>query len=160
MTLVIIDQTDMIDDNNWQTDLQLMLPGMLSQVRCWPPLSTKITIIKNSVWLLPAIDASRSVNTSVVAASVFNKALVDVFAFELAFVQSGIGKTFLQCNSGVDVLGNVHVACFDISQPPAFFARALKATRQICARTWKAGLRKSWILGSEHFFHISHHIRH
>ena len=29
----------------------------------------------------PAIDASRSVNTSVVAASVFNKALVDVFAF-------------------------------------------------------------------------------
>ena len=81
-----------------------MLPGMLSQVRCWP----KITIIKNSVWLLPAIDASRSVNTSVVTASIFNKALVDVFAFELAFVQSGIGKTFWQCNAFKILLRNAN----------------------------------------------------
>ena len=55
-----------------------------------------------------------------VAASIFNKALVDVFAFELAFVQSGIGETFLQAMLVLMfyvliMFGNVHVVCFDIS---------------------------------------------
>ena len=60
----------------------------------------------------PAVDASRSVDTGVMAAPVLNGALVDVLALQGLFVQSGRGQDFF--------------AHADISQPPALLARTFK----------------------------------